>query len=97
MSLAADDLPPLREVHRRARPARQEGFGQHFLLDLNLTRKIARLAGSRSTATCIEVGPGPGGLTRALLPRAARTSSPSRGTPAACRRWLSSPRLAAAG
>jgi 16S rRNA (adenine1518-N6/adenine1519-N6)-dimethyltransferase len=62
-----DDLPPLREVLADAGLAARKSFGQHFLLDLNLTRKIARLAGTLEGETVIEVGPGPGGLTRALL------------------------------
>jgi 16S rRNA (adenine1518-N6/adenine1519-N6)-dimethyltransferase len=60
-------LPPLREVIRRHRLSADKRFGQHFLLDLNLTARIARAAGALSTGTTIEVGPGPGGLTRALL------------------------------
>ncbi len=63
----ADTLPPLREVIAAHGLAADKRFGQHFLLDLNLTAKIARLCGDMSTATLIEVGPGPGGLTRALL------------------------------
>jgi len=61
------DLPPLREVLAAAGIAARKRFGQHFLLDLNLTRKIARLAGPLDGESVIEVGPGPGGLTRALL------------------------------
>ncbi|TGY89871.1 16S rRNA (adenine(1518)-N(6)/adenine(1519)-N(6))-dimethyltransferase RsmA [Marinicauda algicola] len=61
------DLPPLREVIAAHGLAADKRFGQHFLLDLNLTRKIARLCGDMSDATVFEVGPGPGGLTRALL------------------------------
>ncbi len=60
-------LPPLREVIARHGLAARRRLGQHFLLDLNLTRRIARAAGDLSAATVIEVGPGPGGLTRALL------------------------------
>ena len=63
----AADLPPLREVIARHRLSARRGLGQNFLLDLNLTRRIARAAGDLSAATVIEVGPGPGGLTRALL------------------------------
>ena len=62
-----DDLPPLRESLAAAGLAARKSFGQHFLLDLNLTRKIARLAGPLEGETVVEVGPGPGGLTRALL------------------------------
>ena len=60
-------LPPLREVIRRYRLSARRGLGQNFLLDINLTRRIARAAGDLSAATVIEIGPGPGGLTRALL------------------------------
>jgi len=62
-----DDLPPLRETLAAAGISAKKSFGQHFLLDLNITRKIARLAGVSAGETVIEVGPGPGGLTRALL------------------------------
>ncbi len=51
----------------RAEPVANKAFGQHFLLDLNICRKIARLAGPLAGATVIEIGPGPGGLTRALI------------------------------
>lgn len=64
-SLAA--LPPLRESLAEHGLWANKGLGQHFLLDLNITRKIARLAGPLDHALTIEVGPGPGGLTRALL------------------------------
>lgn len=60
-------LPPLREVLQAHGIVADKGFGQHFLLDLNVTRKIARLAGPLDACVTIEVGPGPGGLTRALL------------------------------
>jgi 16S rRNA (adenine1518-N6/adenine1519-N6)-dimethyltransferase len=66
------DLPPLREALAAAGIAARKRFGQHFLLDLNLTRKIARLAGPLKDQAVIEVGPGPGGLTRALLEAGAR-------------------------
>ncbi|MFY0638762.1 16S rRNA (adenine(1518)-N(6)/adenine(1519)-N(6))-dimethyltransferase RsmA [Maricaulis maris] len=62
-----DDLPPLRDVITRHDLGAKKAFGQHFLLDLNLTAKIARLAGDMSRDQAIEVGPGPGGLTRAIL------------------------------
>jgi 16S rRNA (adenine1518-N6/adenine1519-N6)-dimethyltransferase len=62
-----DDLPPLREVIERHGIAAKKSLGQNFLLDLNLTTRIARAAGRLSDATVIEIGPGPGGLTRALL------------------------------
>jgi len=62
-----DALPPLREVIARFGLGARKSLGQHFLLDLNLTRRIARAAGDLTQATVIEVGPGPGGLTRAIL------------------------------
>ncbi|WP_353642012.1 16S rRNA (adenine(1518)-N(6)/adenine(1519)-N(6))-dimethyltransferase RsmA [Mesorhizobium sp. WSM2239] len=62
-----DGLPPLREVIERHGLQAKKSLGQNFLLDLNLTGKVARAAGDLSQATVIEVGPGPGGLTRALL------------------------------
>ncbi len=65
-------LPPLREVIARHRLGARKSLGQHFLLDLNLTRRIAREAGPLDDVTVIEVGPGPGGLTRALLESKAR-------------------------
>jgi len=67
-----DGLPPLREVIAAHRLNAKKNLGQHFLLDLNLTRKIARAAGDLTQATIIEVGPGPGGLTRAMLMEGAR-------------------------
>ena len=70
MSLA--NLPPLRESLEQHDLLAKKAFGQHFLLDLNITRKIARLAGPLEGRTVIEVGPGPGGLTRALLEAGAR-------------------------
>ena len=60
-------LPPLREVIEAHNLAAKKSLGQNFLLDLNITRKIARLAGDLDGKTVVEVGPGPGGLTRALL------------------------------
>ena len=66
----ADDtppLPPLRDVIRRHGLAARKTLGQNFLLDLNLTRRIARSAGPLSECNVVEIGPGPGGLTRALL------------------------------
>lgn len=66
------ELPPLREVIAAAGLAAKKSLGQHFLLDLNLTRRIARAAPDLSQGTVIEVGPGPGGLTRALLAEGAR-------------------------
>jgi 16S rRNA (adenine1518-N6/adenine1519-N6)-dimethyltransferase len=66
------DLPPLREALERHGLLARKSFGQHFLLDLNITRKIARLAEVGEGDTVIEVGPGPGGLTRALLETGAK-------------------------
>jgi 16S rRNA (adenine1518-N6/adenine1519-N6)-dimethyltransferase len=63
----AEGLPPLREVIARHGLGARKALGQHFLFDLNLTRRIARAAGDLAEGTTIEVGPGPGGLTRALL------------------------------
>jgi 16S rRNA (adenine1518-N6/adenine1519-N6)-dimethyltransferase len=60
-------LPPLREVIAVHGLAPRKSLGQHFLHDLNLTRRIARAAGDLSRSVVIEIGPGPGGLTRALL------------------------------
>jgi 16S rRNA (adenine1518-N6/adenine1519-N6)-dimethyltransferase len=67
MSLAADGLPPLREVVAAHGLTARKALGQNFLFDLNLTRKIARAAGPLAGVVVVEVGPGPGGLTRALL------------------------------
>ncbi|MBN8999860.1 MAG: 16S rRNA (adenine(1518)-N(6)/adenine(1519)-N(6))-dimethyltransferase RsmA [Rhizobiales bacterium] len=64
---AIDGLPPLREVIARHGLSAVKALGQNFLLDLNLTGRIARAAGPLDGVTVIEVGPGPGGLTRALL------------------------------
>ena len=69
---AIDDLPPLREVIRRHSLSARKSLGQNFLLDLNLTAQIARAAGPLEDADIIEIGPGPGGLTRALLALGAR-------------------------
>jgi 16S rRNA (adenine1518-N6/adenine1519-N6)-dimethyltransferase len=62
-----DGLPPLRDVIRKHELSAKKSLGQNFLLDLNLTGRIARAAGPLAGVTVIEVGPGPGGLTRALL------------------------------
>jgi 16S rRNA (adenine1518-N6/adenine1519-N6)-dimethyltransferase len=62
-----DGLPPLREVIRGLGLSAKKSLGQNFLLDFNLTRRIARAAGPLEGATIVEIGPGPGGLTRALL------------------------------
>ncbi len=67
-----DALPPLRDSLAEHVLLARKSFGQHFLLDLNITRKIARLAGPLDGENVIEVGPGPGGLTRALLEAGAR-------------------------
>ena len=67
-----DDLPPLREVIRRHGLFAKKSLGQNFLLDLNLTARVARAGGSLDGVTVVEVGPGPGGLTRALLAEGAR-------------------------
>ena len=64
---ALSDLPPLRQSLEAHGLMADKGLGQHFLLDLNITRKIARLAGPLEGARVLEIGPGPGGLTRALL------------------------------
>src|SRR6478735_11796130 len=63
----ADNLPPLREVIAAHQLAAKKSLGQNFLLDLNLTRRIARAAGAAEGGIFYEVGPGPGGLTRGLL------------------------------
>ena len=60
-------LPPLREAIATAGFSAKKSLGQNFLLDINLTRRIARSAGPLDGGTTIEIGPGPGGLTRALL------------------------------
>jgi 16S rRNA (adenine1518-N6/adenine1519-N6)-dimethyltransferase len=65
--MSPDGLPPLRDVIQRHGLAAKKALGQNFLLDLNLTGKIARSAGDLAASTVIEIGPGPGGLTRALL------------------------------
>src|SRR5438445_7869313 len=69
---AIDDLPPLRDVIREYSLSARKSLGQNFLLDLNLTARIARAAGPLEGTTVIEIGPGPGGLTRALLALGAR-------------------------
>jgi 16S rRNA (adenine1518-N6/adenine1519-N6)-dimethyltransferase len=72
MSAPPDGLPPLREVIARHSLAAKRSLGQNFLLDLNLTGRIARAAGPLDGVTVVEIGPGPGGLTRALLAEGAR-------------------------
>jgi 16S rRNA (adenine1518-N6/adenine1519-N6)-dimethyltransferase len=67
-----DGLPPLRDVIQSHNLVPKKSLGQNFLLDLNLTSKIARLAGDLTKCDVLEVGPGPGGLTRGLLAEGAR-------------------------
>ena len=67
-----DNLPPLREVIQSHGIAAKKSLGQNFLLDLNLTAKIARMAGNLNQSDVLEIGPGPGGLTRGLLAEGAR-------------------------
>ncbi len=69
---AIDNLPPLREVIASHGLSARKALGQNFLLDLNLTAKIARMAGDLTQADVLEIGPGPGGLTRGLLAEGAR-------------------------
>ena len=72
MTLADDGLPPLREVVAAHGLDAKKSLGQNFLFDLNLTRRIARAAGPLSGVVVVEVGSGPGGLTRALLAEGAK-------------------------
>ena len=67
-----DSLPPLREVIAAHGLSAKKSLGQNFLLDLNLTAKIGRIAGDLSETDVLEIGPGPGGLTRGLLAEGAR-------------------------
>jgi 16S rRNA (adenine1518-N6/adenine1519-N6)-dimethyltransferase len=67
VSLAKDGLPPLRDVIRRHGLTARKSLGQNFLFDLNLADRIARAAEPLAGATVLEIGPGPGALTRALL------------------------------
>jgi len=69
---AIDTLPPLRDVIATHGLSARKSLGQNFLLDLNLTAKIARQAGDLSASDVLEIGPGPGGLTRGLLAEGAR-------------------------
>ncbi|MGI9388998.1 MAG: 16S rRNA (adenine(1518)-N(6)/adenine(1519)-N(6))-dimethyltransferase RsmA [Boseongicola sp.] len=69
---AIDDLPPLRDVIARHGLSAKKSLGQNYILDLNLTAKIARAAGDLSKVDVLEIGPGPGGLTRGLLAEGAR-------------------------
>ena len=71
--MSIDGLPPLRDVIEQFGLAPKKSLGQNFLLDLNLTSKIARASGPLTGADVIEIGPGPGGLTRALLFNGARS------------------------
>jgi 16S rRNA (adenine1518-N6/adenine1519-N6)-dimethyltransferase len=73
LELAEDGLPPLRAVIEAHGLAAKKSLGQNFLYDLNLTRRIARAAAPLNEATIIEIGPGPGGLTRALLAEGAKS------------------------
>lgn len=73
--MSLEDLPSLREALEAHGLWAKKAFGQHFLLDLNVTRKIARLAQVGEGEHVIEVGPGPGGLTRALLETGARVTA----------------------
>jgi len=70
-----DALPPLRDVIEQYGLAARKSLGQHFLLDLNITRKIARAADVGPGDTVLEIGPGPGGLTRALLESSAHVTA----------------------
>ncbi len=73
MTLAPDGLPPLREVVARCGLDARKALGQNFLFDLNLTARIARAAGPLDGVAVVEVGPGPGGLTRSLIAAGAKT------------------------
>ena len=70
--MSDDGLPPLRDVIEAYGLAPKKALGQNFLFDLNLTRRIARAAGPFENRTVVEIGPGPGGLTRALLAEGAQ-------------------------
>ena len=95
---ALDDLPPLRDVIRRHGLSAKKSLGQNFLLDLNLTGRIARAAGPLDGATVVEIGPGPGGLTRALLTEGARAGHRHRARRTRHRRARArSPRIIPAG
>ena len=67
-----DGLPPLRDVISKHGLRADKKFGQNFILDLNVTRRIARHAGDLTDCEVVEIGPGPGGLTRGLLMEGAR-------------------------
>lgn len=72
MNLSEDGLPPLRDVIARHGLAAKKNLGQNFILDLNLTARIARAGGRLEGLTIVEIGPGPGGLTRGLLAEGAK-------------------------
>lgn len=72
--MTIDSLPPLREVIERFGLQPKKSLGQNFLFDLNLTTKIARIAGDLTNKPVLEIGPGPGGLTRALLAQGAKVT-----------------------
>ena len=86
-----DNLPPLRDVIARHDLRAKKALGQNFLLDLNLTAKIARQAGDLTGCDILEIGPGPGGLTRGLLAEGPARCLPSRKTPAVCQPSPTSP------
>ena len=89
---AIDSLPPLREVIATHQLSARKSLGQNFLLDLNLTAKIARQAGDLTGCDVLEIGPGPGGLTRGLLAEGARrVLAVEKGPAAACPRCRRSP------
>src|SRR3981081_686615 len=69
---AIDDLPPLRDIIREHSLSARKSLGHNLLLDLNLTARMARAPGPLEDTTVVEIGPGPGGLTRALLALGAR-------------------------
>ena len=98
MTLAADGLPPLRDVVARHGLDARKALGQNFLFDLNLTGKIARAAGPLEGVAVVEVGPGPGGLTRALLTEGAEEGDRDRARRTrAFRRWPRSAPIGRAG
>ncbi|MEN8918457.1 MAG: rRNA adenine N-6-methyltransferase family protein, partial [Octadecabacter sp.] len=70
--MSIDNLPPLKQIIDTHGLAAKKSLGQNFLLDLNLTAKIARLSGRNEDHDVLEIGPGPGGLTRGLLSEGAR-------------------------
>jgi 16S rRNA (adenine1518-N6/adenine1519-N6)-dimethyltransferase len=70
--VSIDNLPPLREIIEKYDLAAKKSLGQNFLFDLNLTSKIAKSAGDLNGVTVVEIGPGPGGLTRAILAAGAK-------------------------